>query len=171
MTDDHNNPHTTPPVRVTPVHATLRTALMNLRVHPEQTGYVGRISDLLADAAQCPACEPMAILCGDSPVGYYRIEPNARSVTGHDFELPALGLRSFFIDAGWQGRGLASQALQAMVTDLVKRHPQARRLVLTVNCRNKVAVRLYLRHGFIDDGQLYHGGPSGPQHLLWRPLP
>ena len=171
MTDDHNNPPATTPVHVVPVDATLHPALLHLRVHPEQASFVGRISDLLADAAQCPACKPMAILCGDTPVGYYRIEPNARGVAGHDFGEPALGLRSFFIDAGWQGRGLASQALQAMFADLAHHHPQARRLVLTVNCRNEVAVHLYLRHGFIDDGRLYHGGPSGPQHLLWRPLP
>jgi len=149
----------------------MRPALLQLHVRPDQTGYVGRIGDLLADAAQCPGCDAMAILRDDAPVGFYRIEPNARSVTGRDIDAAALGLRSFFIDARWQGRGLASQALRAMFTDLTRRHPQACRLVLAVSCRNEAAMRLYLRHGFIDGGRLYHGGSSGPQHLLWRPLP
>ena len=178
MTDDHNNheseerkPCANAAVRVAAVDACLRPALLRLSVHPAQRGYVGKIADLLADAAQCPASESMAILCDDAPVGYYRIEPNARSVAGHDLDAPALGLRSFFIDAAWQGRGLARQALHSMFADLAQRHPQARLLALTVNCMNHAARHLYLSAGFVDSGELYHGGRSGPQHLLWRPLP
>lgn len=160
-----------PAIHVVPVDAALQPALLYLRVTPQQRGYVGAIADLLADAAACADSEPMAILHGDTPVGYYRIEPNARSVAGRDFPLPSLGLRAFFIDAGRQGRGFGSQALQAMFVDLARRHPAARQLVLTVNCRNLAALRLYLGHGFVDSGELYHGGRSGPQHLLMRALP
>lgn len=181
MTDDHSNRRAPGPpdggnppperLRVVPVDENLRPALLRLRVHPAQRDYVGAIADLLADAAQCPASEPMAILRGGAPVGYYRIEPNARGVAGRNPGTPALGLRSFFIDAGWQGRGLARRALQLMFADLARRHPRARLLALTVNCRNDAARRLYLGSGFVDGGELYHGGPAGPQHLLWRPLP
>ncbi len=178
MTDDHNNqgePTGNAPspgdVRVAPLDVRMHPQLLRLRVHPAQLDYVGAITDLLADVVQCPASEPMAILCGDTPVGYYRIEPDARSVAGRDLHAPALGLRSFFIDADWQGRGLARQALASMYVDLAQRHPRAQLLALTVNCGNTAAVRLYLRNGFIDSGELYHGGLAGPQHLLWRPLP
>ncbi len=44
-------------------------------------------------------------------------------------------------------------------------------MVLTVNVRNQVARRLYLRHGFSDSGQLYLGGNAGPQHVLRLDLP
>ncbi|GGY35516.1 hypothetical protein GCM10008098_30830 [Rhodanobacter panaciterrae] len=44
-------------------------------------------------------------------------------------------------------------------------------LVLTVNHNNHAALRLYLRAGFHDSGELYHGGRSGPQHLLLRAPP
>ena len=46
-----------------------------------------------------------------------------------------------------------------------------RSIVLTVNCNNAAALALYLRAGFRDSGTLYHGGRSGPQHLLWCHLP
>src|SRR3546814_14264922 len=82
-------------IRVTPVDDRLRPTLSGLHVLPAQRAWVGAIADLLADVAQCPASEPMAILLGDAPVGYYRIEPTARSVAGHDFDVPALGLRAF----------------------------------------------------------------------------
>jgi GNAT superfamily N-acetyltransferase len=160
-----------PVIRVVPVDHEMRPALLRLRVRPAQLDYVGPIDSLLADAALCPGSEPMAILHGVTPVGYYRLEANARSVAGHDFEVPALGLRTFLIDADWQGRGIATVALTALVADLVMRHPVARLLVLTVNCNNHAALHLYLRAGFHDSGELYHGGRSGPQHLLLRVLP
>ena len=47
----------------------------------------------------------------------------------------------------------------------------ARLLVLTVNRNNHAALHLYRRAGFHDSGELYHGGRSGPQHLLLRALP
>ena len=158
-------------IRVAPVDAALRPALLGLGVLPAQRDWVRVIEDLLADVALCPDSEPMAILQGDTPVGYYRIEPNARSVAGHDFAVPALGLRAFFIDACWQGRGLGTRALAALIADVTERHPQAQLLVLTVNCDNHTALQLYLRAGFNDSGELYHGGRSGPQHVMLGALP
>jgi GNAT superfamily N-acetyltransferase len=160
-----------PAIRVVPVNLELRLALLRLRVLPTQRDDVGAIDSLLADVALCPDSEPMAILYGDTPVGYYRIEPRARSVANHDFALPTLGLRAFFIDTHWQGRGFGTLALATLITDLAERHPPARLLVLTVNHKNHAALRLYLRAGFHDSGELYHGGRSGPQHLLLRALP
>lgn len=158
-------------IRVAAVDATLREQLLRLRVTPAQRGYVGAIGDLLADAACCPDSAPMAILHNGVPVGYYRIDPNARSVAGHDLERPALGLRAFFIDARSQGRGLGARALAALLGDVVVRHPHARMLALAVHVDNHAAQRLYRRAGFSDGGELYHGGRSGAQRLLLRGLP
>ena len=158
-------------IRVAPVDAPLRLALLGLHVRPAQRDWVGAIADLLADVAQCTDSEPMAILQGDVPVGYYRLEPNGRSVARRDFGMPSLGLRAFFIDACRQGRGLGALALAALIVDVVERHPQARLLALTVNCDNHVALQLYLHAGFTDSGELYHGGRCGPQRLLLCVLP
>jgi RimJ/RimL family protein N-acetyltransferase len=145
--------------------------VLELRVRPDQADYVSPVQVTLLDAEQCPGSTPMAILCDETPMGFYRIELHAGSVADRDFEVPALGLRSFFLDQAWQGRGLARPALAALLADLPGRQPQARLLVLTVNCRNLAARALYLDAGFIDTGELYHGGRSGPQHLLTRSLP
>lgn len=179
---DHNNPLASSAaiaarrpdaaaMRVAPVDARLRPALLRLRVQPEQRDHVGHIGDLLADAERCPHSESMAILHDDAPVGYYRIDPNARSVAGHDFAAPALGLRGFFIDADWQGRGWGGVALAALLADLIERHRHARLLVLSVACSNLAAMRLYRRAGFGDSDARYHGGRSGAQQLLLRTLP
>ena len=160
-----------PVIRVALVDARLRQALLGLRVLPTQRRWIGAIANLLADVAQCHSSEPMAILRDDTPVGYYRIEPSARSVAGRDFELPALGLCSFFIDVNWQGRGIGALALDALIADLAQRHRQARQLVLSVDADNPMAMRLYQRAGFTDAGEQYHGDRSGAQHLLLRVLP
>ena len=160
-----------PDLHVCPVTPALREAVLRLHARPEQDAFVSPPARTLADAEQCPGSEPMTILLGATPIGYYRIEHSARSLTGRDDDADALGLRSFQLDAAWQGRGLALPAMEALLADLAQRHPQARRVVLTVNCSNAAALALYRRAGFADSGTLYHGGRSGPQHLLWRALP
>lgn len=77
-----------------------------------------------------------------------------------------LVLRAFSIDAAHQRRGIGGRALTAL-PDLLARHlPHARTVLLTVNVRNRVARRLYLQHGFTDNGELYLGGSAGPQYVL-----
>lgn len=158
-------------VEVAPVTSGLRAAVLALRVRPEQEDFVGPVAVSLLDAEQCPGSTPMIILHAGMPVGYYRVEHDARSVVERPFDAPALGLRSFFIDAAWQGRGLGLPAMAALLEDLPRRHPLARAVVLTVNCRNTAALALYRRAGFVEHGGLYHGGRAGPQHVLARSLP
>ncbi len=158
-------------IRVVPADQASRAALLRLRVHPPQTDFVGPVAVALADAEQCPGSEPMAILLGNSPIGFYRLEQHARRIADRDFGADALGLRSFFIDADRQGQGHGARALDALLADLGRRYPAAHQLVLTVNCRNHAALALYRRAGFVDSGELYHGGRAGPQHLLLRRLP
>ncbi|HEY0199614.1 MAG TPA: GNAT family N-acetyltransferase [Rhodanobacter sp.] len=160
-----------PVIRVVPMDASLRPMLFDLHVSPSQSEYVGTIADMLADVAASPGSEAMAILHGEVPVGCYRLDPHARSVAGHDFGQPALGVRAFFVDARWQRRGVGTAALIALIADAAERHPHARLLALTVSVDNTVALQMYRRAGFTDGGELYHGGRSGPLHLLLRTLP
>jgi len=160
-----------PSLRAVPVTPELRDAVLRLRARPEQDVFISPPAATLADAEQCPGSEPLALLLGDAVVGYCRIERSARVLTGREADADALGLRSFQIDAAWQGRGLGNQAMAVILDALAQRYLGTHRLVLMVNCRNAAALALYRRHGFVVDGGLYHGGRSGPQHLLWHSLP
>lgn len=160
-----------PSLHTAPVTPELREAVLRLRARPDQDAFVSPPAATLADAEQCPGSEPLALQLGDVVVGYCRIERSARALTGRETDADALGLRSFQLDAAWQGQGLGGRAMAAVLDELARRHPGARRLVLMVNCRNAAALALYRRHGFVVDAGLYHGGRSGPQHLLWRALP
>lgn len=160
-----------PDIRVRPVDASLRPALLELVVHEAQYDFVGHIATSLADAALCEGSEAMAILREDEPIGFYRLEHRPRSIADMTFEHTTVGLRSFFIDARWQGQGLGTQALAAAMADLARRYPQVREMVLTVNLRNAPAMALYRHAGFRETAALYHGGRSGPQYVMLCALP
>ena len=159
-----------PAIRVVLVEPPLHAELLKLRVRPDQDDFVSPVAVTLADSLVCEGSEPMAILLEDQPIGFYRLEESVRSIAGHDMDWPALGLRSFFIDRDWQGRGWGSAVMAAVIDDVETRHPAIEALILTVNCRNAAALALYLRAGFVDTGELHLGGRSGPQHLLVRKL-
>ena len=138
-----------------------------VRHHP---AFVGRVAYSLADVAVCPGSEAFALLHGDDPVGYVRIDPHAHALGDHPLTIGAVALRSFLIDASRQGQGLGTAALAAIHDEVARRHPDRARILLTVNVRNTTAVRAYRRAGYRDSGELYHGGSAGPQHMLWYPL-
>ena len=142
-------------VRVTP---SLRAAVLGLAPHPEQEPYSGRAEQTLPVAEQDPARTPYAIVLAGEPVGFFVLD-----TTPSESELL---LRAFFVDARWQGRGVASAALRGLPALVRRERPTARAVVLTVNVRNPLARSVYLSGGFVDDGELYLGGALGPQHVL-----
>src|SRR5690606_32777909 len=114
--------------------------------------------------------EAMAILVGDTPVGFYRLDFAPTIAARRSSGEASGGLRAFFLDVDWQGRGLGTRAVRACCEDVQARHPGRRLLALNVNCRNVVAINAYRKAGFVDTGELYLGGSAGPQHLMVRRL-
>jgi RimJ/RimL family protein N-acetyltransferase len=155
-------------VRLAAVSPDLREALLRLAPRPDQERFAGRLAETLPAAEADPERTPVAILADGEAVGFFVLHrgpaagvlaPEARDVL----------LRAFLVDARSQGRGIATRALAAL-PDFVAGHlPGVRRIVLSVNVRNPVAIRTYRRAGFADTGGLHHGGASGPQHVyeLW----
>lgn len=158
------------PVIVTPVTADLRPAVLDVAVHPGQVPFVGRTVDSLADAAVCPGSEPLALLVNDAVVGYVRIDRRAVALGDHPLVDGAVALRSFMIDARRQGEGLGRRALDAIQAYVEGRHPDRERILLKVNLRNEAAIHVYRSAGYLAHDELYHGGPIGPQYVMWRPL-
>ena len=159
-----------PDLHVAPVTPQLVEAVRALRVSPEQQPFVGDTGFNLEDAMRDPNSEAMAILVGATPVGFYRLDFAPTIVARRSIGEAGVGLRAFFLDAGWQGRGLGTRAVLACCDDLRTRHPDRRLLALNVNCRNVAAINAYRKAGFVDTGELYLGGGAGPQHLMVRRL-
>lgn len=145
-------------------------AIQRLRVAPGQSAFIGDIAFNLADAQRDRLSDAMAVLRAGQLIGFYRLDRAPHAVTGRRLVRPHLGLRAFVIDRRHQGRGLGTRAIRACCADALRRYPQRRLMALTVNCDNTVARAAYARAGFRDTGELYPGGPAGPERLMLRHL-
>lgn len=157
-------------IRVQPVTPALAAGVRALQVSAEQRDYVGDAAFNLEQAQADPLSEAMAILADDAVIGFYRLDFAPNAVAGRGFGTPSVGVRAFMLDLAQQGRGFGTRAALAMCSDLRRRHPRRRLLVLMVNCRNRAAVAAYRKAGFVDTGELHAGGRAGPQHLMLRAL-
>ncbi|MFD1299138.1 GNAT family N-acetyltransferase [Lysobacter gummosus] len=154
------------PVRVSVVSPMLAPAVRALQVAPEQLQFVGDTSYNLDQTRLDPNSEAMAVLAGERVVGFYRLDFSVAAIAGRALGEPSVGLRAYVIDRREQGRGYGTAAMIACAQDLRRRYPERRLLALTVNVRNRAAYGVYLKAGFADTGELYHGGSAGPQHLM-----
>lgn len=159
-----------PELRVAPVTPELAPAVRALRVCTDQYAFVGDIAFNLVDAERNPDSDAMAILLGDTVIGFYRLDYAPTVVAWKPICGASVGLRALTIDRRWQGRGLGTRAIAAACADLRRRHPDRRLLALNVDCSNVVAIGAYRNAGFVDTGELYFGGRAGPQRLLVREL-
>jgi RimJ/RimL family protein N-acetyltransferase len=166
-------PAAVPSIRVARVQdAAVVHAVHALRVADDQYRFVGDTAFNVDDSLRDPMSEAMAVFADKAVVGFYRLDFSPGSVAARELPEPGVGLRAFVIDHAHQGRGYGAAALAAACADLRQRHPQRRLLALTVNCANHAAIALYLRAGFVDTGEIYLGGSSGPQHfMLYRLQP
>lgn len=137
--------------------------VIDLKVLPEQQRFVGPVVDILALVnAQI---RPYIICDQDEIVGFFILDTVFSQ--SHDFaDIHDLGLRKFFIDQAYQGKGFARQALQCLDDHLVEEYARYKHIFLTVNCLNTAAKACYEKAGFKDTQTLYEGGPSGPQHIM-----
>jgi RimJ/RimL family protein N-acetyltransferase len=150
-------------VELLPVTEAVRERVLALAPRPEQERFAGRPPETLPDAEADPDRHPVAIVEDGEPVGFFVLHRGAAPDAAADEELL---LRAFFVDAAAQGRGIAGQALSRLGAFVAEHLPGARRVVLTVNVANPVAVRVYLRAGFADTGERSYSGAHGPQHIL-----
>lgn len=154
------------PVRVGVVSPMLAPAVRALQVAPEQLPFVGDTAYNLEQTRLDRHSEAMAVLAGERVVGFYRLDFSVSAIAGRPLGEPSVGLRAYVIDRRQQGRGYGTLAMRACAEDLRRRYPERRLLALTVNVRNPAAYAVYLKAGFVDTGELYHGGSAGPQHLM-----
>ncbi|XXM73275.1 GNAT family N-acetyltransferase [Lysinibacillus sphaericus] len=111
-----------------------------------------------------PHTAHVLILEDGEPVGYFALEDGEKLHKYSENECARL-LTSFSIDSGRQGKGLAKKGLRLLPAFVRDHLPEVDEVVLGVNKRNTAAINLYLKTGFVDEGEEYVG-PKGPQHVL-----
>ncbi|WP_061007645.1 GNAT family N-acetyltransferase [Vibrio sp. CUB2] len=141
---------------------------LELQVLEDQVQYtVANIPELLESLK--PTELAHLILLDDQVVGFFVFD--AVYSENYDFcPEKSLGVRWLLLDHRHQGKGIAKRAI-SQFADYAKLHfPSFDFLYLTVNCRNVPAYQCYLKAGFEDTNELYHGGPVGPQHIMRQAL-
>ena len=141
--------------------------LAEICVSDEQIEFVGTVADILANVDYY--VHPHVVMHSGNVVGCFLIDTayqHGQTCRSHI----DLGLRAFFIDQHYQGRGLGQQVIQRLPRYLNAHYHGFETLYLTVNCRNNAAYSCYKKSGFIDTDELYHGGFSGPQHVMYLML-
>lgn len=134
-----------------------------LAVAPEQQRFVGTIDELKASSRD--TWHFHLIEKESEPIGFFNLDLGYADQ--YDFAgATELGLRAFFIDVRHQGFGYGKVAASLLKPYVRQQHPGYSALVLTVNCKNAGAYRVYQHSGFEDEGDLYHGGAAGPQHVM-----
>ena len=143
-------------------------SVSKLRVLQEQIQFtVADIGEMLNSLK--PNELPHLIVLDDLVVGFFLFD--TAYCDSYDFCLKnSLGVRALLLDHHFQGQGIAKQAI-GQFANFARRHfPEFQALYLTVNCRNTAAYQCYLKAGFEDTGELYLGGPVGPQHIMKQTL-
>ncbi len=107
------------------------------------------------------------LLADELPVGFLLLKRPPASpawATGNVCTLHGLQ-----VDKGYQGRGLGRACMQALPAAARAAWPATTQLMLMVDADNDTARGLYLKQGFVDSGETFHGR-VGEERRLALPL-
>lgn len=151
-------------IAIAPLDGCHFKALSGLSVRPDQEEFA--VPNALALAKQLKTTElPFVMLKNEQLAGFFFLDLDYAE--NHDFcSSNGAGVRMVMVDQAFQGQGIASQSLRLLPQWLREFYPEITELYLTVNCRNPGAYRCYEKCGYQDTGELYLGGPVGPQHIM-----
>ena len=96
----------------------------------------------LLEAGPSTESASLVAVVGDEVVGHARVDVTPYNVAG-------LGM---MVDARWRGRGIGAALVRAAID--AAQELGAHKLALQVWPHNEAARRLYLRHGFVEEGVL-----------------
>lgn len=124
------------------------SAVLQLQVAEEQTGFVASNVYSIAQSKVFPSYIPLAVTTDETPVGFV--------LYGLDTDDNEYWLARLMVDKAHQGMGYGRQAL-ALVIEAVKALPDRHVLYLSVEPENEHAIRLYQSAGFAFDGRVLEG--------------
>jgi RimJ/RimL family protein N-acetyltransferase len=142
----------------------VRATLLEHTLPPEQQDFAAPAVESLPRGDGDPDWVSVAIMVEGVPVGMFALDRGGY-FREFDHDPSDVLFRAFYIAPEHQGNGYAIAAVCATKAFVRQRLPDVKRVVLTVNVRNPVAIATYLRGGFAKTGE-YLGGLKGPQHVM-----
>jgi diamine N-acetyltransferase len=134
-----------PVVTVEPVNRANFRACTDLKVAPDQEGFVATNVYSIAQSRVEPTFVPVAIVAGETVVGF--------AMYGHEVESGRWWIIRLMIGAEHQGKGYGHAAMNALIARMVELHGVSE---IRLGCvlGNDRARRLYESHGFRDTGEV-----------------
>lgn len=129
----------------------------------EQIKFAGTAEEFLLD--DCETTHLHVIKYQEHIVGFFKLDV-AYSDNYEFCPSGAIGLRAFAVDKNYQGKGLGTKAVVALLAYLKENYASYHSIYLTVNCKNPRAFSCYQKAGFEDTQLQYLGGEAGPQHIM-----
>ncbi len=130
--------------------------------------YIDPLADIInkvSEKSSEPLSLPYGVFLNEEMVSFFTLDFSNPPVEFLAGDKGSCWLDSFFIAKEFQGKGLSKIILFQIICSLSKWQPAINRLNLTVNFKNHIAKTTYLNCGFADTGEIYSGGPAGPQHI------
>ncbi|WP_413700366.1 GNAT family N-acetyltransferase [Psychromonas sp. KJ10-10] len=133
-----------------------------IHIAEEQIKFASTPEDFLLDV--CETTHLHIIKFDGDVIGFFKLDTNYHSSYRFCPET-AIGLRSFAIDKGQQGKGLGTKIVKALFSYLKTYYVNIREIYLTVNYKNLGAKACYEKGGFECLNEKYLGGDAGPQRI------
>lgn len=137
--------------------------LLKIRALPEQLKYSAHGEFFLGYLDHSDKTVYL-IIVDSEPVGCFYLTADLGGLEPFISANKPQHLLGFTIDYRHQGKGIGKLAMQTLINDLQKTDHDA--LVLSVNCKNPPAIKLYEKVGFEKKPEHYLGGKSGPQWVM-----
>ncbi|WP_292443321.1 GNAT family N-acetyltransferase [Mesorhizobium sp.] len=143
-----------------------RAAIKKLALDPEQEQFAGSVDvifDQLQNSRRPEFEHPFAIVALKKKVGFFILREKKALPEWAPGDV--VTLHSFRICRACQGKGYGRAGADLAISWVRRERPDVRQLMLAVNTRNAPAKLAYLKAGFIDTGEIFHG-PIGDQNIL-----
>jgi len=137
--------------------ATQRQQLESLEIHPQQKEFSGDIHGALHTllSAPGPGIKGFALLVQEVPVAFMLLKRPPFLPAWADADTATL--HALQVDHRAQGQGYGKACLQALPAAARDAWPQIKGLMLSVDAHNESALNLYLKQGWVDNGEAYRG--------------
>ncbi len=137
-------------------------AVVDLKLHPDQQGFVADNVDSIANAYVEPTFVPLAVYAGDELVGF--------AMYGQHPDTGAWWVIRLMIDREQQGQGYGRAAMEAVLAMMAER-VGCEEIVTSFVPSNATAAGLYASLGFRPTGEIEDGEPLVRLRLMDRQSP
>jgi len=155
------------PVTIEPLSDDNVEALCVLTVKPFQQTFCDQPIRSLVE--QQKGASVHAIISKEVVVGMFSVDTHFQQrFTFAQFD--TVGIENFIIDQDKQGQGFGAEACRMMPNYLRSMAPRARGAFQLIHLNNAGGCKASSRGGWVDTGNIYTLGRTGPQFIYWMPL-